>query len=235
MSVEVFVSIAENINEVRSRITAAALRAGRKDLEAIKLLAVTKTVEIGPMEEALAAGISCFGENRVQELVRKAPYFTQEIEWHLIGHLQTNKVKQAVNQAALIHSLDSVKLAQVISESAKAQELRVPVLVQVNVSGEESKFGLEPQEVLDFLQEIAHYPGISVKGLMTMAPRVADPEEARPVFRGLAELSKQIRQRDLPEVSMQWLSMGMSNDFEIAVEEGANLVRVGSGIFGPRR
>ncbi|HWJ03734.1 MAG TPA: YggS family pyridoxal phosphate-dependent enzyme [Verrucomicrobiae bacterium] len=224
--------ITENILEVRQRIAAAAARRGRNPAE-VKLIAVTKTVDIPQMEQALAL-VDGFGENRVQELQRKYPFFPDGPDWHLIGHLQTNKVKQVVGKVSLIHSLDRINLAREISSVAQTLQVAAPVLVQVNISGEESKYGLAPGEVRDFLTTLADFPGIRVQGLMTMAPLAADPEEARPVFRGLAELAGDLARENIPGVSMKFLSMGMSNDFEIAVEEGANIVRVGSAIFGSR-
>lgn len=226
--------IPDNILEVRQRIAAAAVRAGRNP-EDVKLIAVTKTVETPAMDEALRAGIIAFGENRVQELVRKYVCFQGKVEWHLIGHLQTNKVKQVVGKADLIHSLDRVNLAREISAAAQGSGVTVPVLIQVNVSGEDTKYGIDPGETADFVTEVAGYQGLSVQGLMTMAPFVTDPEETRPVFRGLADLAHKIAANKTPGVEMRWLSMGMTNDYEVAIQEGANLVRIGSGIFGARR
>jgi PLP dependent protein len=225
-------SISDNILSVRQRIGAAAERSSR-DPSSVKLVAVTKTVDLEDMEQALATQVEEFGENRVQELLRKYPHFAAKINWHLIGHLQSNKVKQVLGKAQLIHSLDRLSLAQEISRTAQELQLTVPLLVQVNISGEESKYGLSTVEVNDFLAEIHAYPGINIKGLMTMAPLVPHQEEARPVFKGLATLAEDIKRQNYPGVTMNILSMGMSNDFEVAVEEGANLVRVGSAIFGP--
>jgi PLP dependent protein len=225
-------SISDNILSVRQRIGAAAERSSR-DPSSVKLVAVTKTVDLEDMEQALATQVEEFGENRVQELLRKYPHFAAKINWHLIGHLQSNKVKQVLGKAQLIHSLDRLSLAREISRTAQELQLIVPLLVQVNISGEESKYGLSTVEVNDFLAEIHAYPGINIKGLMTMAPLVPHQEEARPVFKGLASLAEDIKRQNFPGVTMNILSMGMTNDFEVAVEEGANLVRVGSAIFGP--
>jgi PLP dependent protein len=225
-------SISDNILSVRQRIGAAAERSSR-DPSSVKLVAVTKTVDLEDMEQALATQVEEFGENRVQELLRKYPHFAAKINWHLIGHLQSNKVKQVLGKAQLIHSLDRLSLAREISRTAQELQLTVPLLVQVNISGEESKYGLSTVEVNDFLAEIHAYPGINIKGLMTMAPLVPHQEEARPVFKGLATLAEDIKRQNFPGVTMNILSMGMTNDFEVAVEEGANLVRVGSAIFGP--
>ncbi len=225
-------SISENILAVRQKIAEAAARVNR-DPAGIKLVAVTKTVEPEAMQDALTAGIQDFGENRVQELVRKQPYFNDWVTWHLIGHLQTNKVKQVIGRASLVHSLDRLNLARELSGAAQPTGLVIPVLLQVNISREDTKYGLAPEEVMDFVAEIASYPGLSIQGLMTMAPLAPDPEETRPVFRGLAEMAQRVKVR-FPSLEIRWLSMGMSNDYEVAVEEGANLVRIGSGIFGPR-
>jgi len=228
------VLIPENIFELRQRISAAAARSGRNP-ESIQLVAVTKTVDTPEMAQALEAGLTAFGENRVQELTRKYDHFSDRVEWHLIGHLQTNKVKQVIGKTALIHSVDRLNLAREISNSAQAFGANVQVLIQVNVSGEDTKYGLAPVELEEFLQEVAGYPGLSVRGLMTMAPFVTDAEETRPVFRRLAELASQISRINVSGVEMRWLSMGMTNDFEVAIEEGANLVRIGNGIFGARK
>ncbi len=225
-------SISENILAVRQKIVQAAVRVNRNPAD-IKLVAVTKTVEPRAMQEALTAGIQDFAENRVQELVRKHPYFEDQVSWHLIGHLQTNKVKQVIGRASMVHSLDRLNLARELSGAAQAKGLVLPVLLQVNISREDTKYGLAPEEVLDFVAEITAYPGLSIQGLMTMAPLLPDPEETRPVFRDLTEMAHRIK-AVLPAVEMRWLSMGMTNDYEVAVEEGANLVRIGSGIFGPR-
>ena len=165
--------------------------------------------------------------------MRKHPYFEDQVSWHLIGHLQTNKVKQVIGRASMVHSLDRLNLARELSGAAQAKGLVLPVLLQVNISREDTKYGLAPEEVLDFVAEITAYPGLSIQGSMTMAPLLPDPEETRPVFRDLTEMAHRIK-AVLPAVEMRWLSMGMTNDYEVAVEEGANLVRIGSGIFGPR-
>lgn len=226
------VDVRANLQQVLERVAAAAARAGRRP-EEIKLVAVTKGVPVEVMKEALAAGVKAFGENRAQELAAKYPLFPPGVEWHFIGHLQTNKVKQVMERACLIHSLDSWRLALEISKRAKERGKTVPVLVQVNVSGEKTKYGLAPGEVKDFLLEVSALPGIAVRGLMTIAPLVDDPEEARPVFRELCRLAARLR-AELPAVDLELLSMGMSNDYTVAVEEGANIIRVGSAIFGPR-
>ncbi|NHM25797.1 YggS family pyridoxal phosphate-dependent enzyme [Desulfofundulus sp. TPOSR] len=224
--------VRENLSHVIEQMTKAAKKAGR-DPGSVKLVAVTKNVSVDIMREALAAGINAFGENRVQELVAKHPQLPVDVEWHLIGHLQTNKVKYIIGKVHLIHSLDSWRLAREISRRAQERGLTVEVLVQVNISGEETKYGLPPGEVRSFVAGVAELPGIRVRGLMTIAPLVSDPEQARPIFRELYQMASWLKQ-ELPELPLDFLSMGMSNDFTVAVEEGANIIRVGSAIFGPR-
>lgn len=226
--------IRRNIEEIKKRIEAAAHRAGRSAAE-VQLVAVTKTV---PPEKIMAAyqmGLRDFGENRVQEMVKKRGELPADIRWHMIGHLQTNKVKYIVDWVYMIHSLDRPSLAAEISKRAKAVGRTVPCLVEVNVAGEESKFGLAPEEVIDFIREVAQMPGIAVKGLMTVAPYTENPEEVRPVFRRLREIAAQVEAEQIPGVEMRYLSMGMSGDFEVAIEEGAHMVRLGTALFGARQ
>ncbi|MGH2586126.1 MAG: YggS family pyridoxal phosphate-dependent enzyme [Dehalococcoidia bacterium] len=218
-------TIADNAAAVRARITAAAERSGR-DATAVRLIAVTKTFPAEMCLAALEAGISDLGENRVQEGVAKAAAIAGQgapAVWHLIGHLQSNKVKPALETFALIHSVHSVELVTAISRRAVAP---VTVLLQANVAGEESKFGLDLDEVPAAYEQIAAMPNVDVRGLMTIAPQTNDPETVRPVFRRLREMAETL---GLPE-----LSMGMSGDYEVAVEEGSTMVRVGSALFGPR-
>lgn len=222
-----------NIAEVRQEIAAAAARSGRSD-SVIKIIAVTKTISVDKIKLALEGGIGALGENRVQEMTSKIPDLPESVEWHLIGHLQSNKVKYIAGRVGMIHSLDSLSLAGEIDRQGKRLGRRVPVLVQVNVAGETTKFGLAPGEVTDFITELSGYTGLAVSGLMTVAPYVTDPEEVRPVFRELGELSGRLKKMDIPGIRMDYLSMGMSNDYKVAVEEGANLLRIGSRIFGER-
>jgi len=195
-------------------------------------VAVTKTATMGQIEEAINAGVKIIGENRVQDAKEKYQILTAGIEWHLIGHLQTNKVKYAVEIFNCIHSVDSIKLAQEIDKRSKQFGKIMDVLVEVNVSGEESKYGIKPEEVKPFIKNISEFLRIKVRGLMTIAPIVKDKEEVRPYFRKLRELSKEIKSKNIENVKMDYLSMGMTKDFEIAIEEGANMVRIGRGIFG---
>lgn len=227
-------SIASNLHIVRDKVSQAALKVGRNP-EDIQIIAVTKTVDIPQMEEAIAAGITAVGENRVQEITKKYPLLKEKVDWHLIGHLQTNKVKYIIDKVRLIHSLDRFSLVKEISKRAQQQGIVMPVLVQVNVAEEESKFGLKVEEVIPFLKDIVGIKGLKILGLMTMAPFVEDAEEVRYVFRDLRNLAEKITKEAIPGVEMKHLSMGMTNDYEVAVEEGATLIRVGTGIFGQRK
>ena len=223
--------IKNNLEIINKKIKKAALRADRNP-EEIKLVAVTKTATIEQIEEAIKAGVKIIGESKVQEAKEKYQIITADIEWHLVGHLQTNKVKYAVEIFDCIHSIDSIKLAKEIDKRSLQFGKITNVLVEVNVSGEETKCGIKPEEVETFLKEISKFSRIRVRGLMTIAPIVEDKEEVRPYFRKLRELSKEIKSKNIKNVRMDYLSMGMSEDFEIAIEEGANMVRIGRGIFG---
>jgi len=224
-------TIKNNLEIINKKIKKAALKANRNP-EEIKLVAVTKTATMGQIEEAINAGVKIIGENRVHDAKEKYKILTAGIEWHLIGHLQTNKVKYAVEIFNCIHSVDSIKLAQEIDKRSKQFGKIMDVLVEVNVSGEESKYGIKPEEVKPFIKNISEFLRIKVRGLMTIAPIVKDKEEVRPYFRKLRELSKEIKSKNIENVKMDYLSMGMTKDFEIAIEEGANMVRIGRGIFG---
>ena len=224
--------IKNNLEIINEKIKKAALKAD-KNPEEIKLVAVAKTATIEQIEEAIKAGVKIIGENKVQEAKEKYQIITADIEWHLVGHLQTNKVKYAVEIFDCIHSVDSIKLAEEIDKRSLQFGKTTNVLVEVNVSGEESKYGIKPEEVEPFLKEISEFSRIRVRGLMTIAPIIEeDKEEVRPYFRKLRELSKEIKSKNIKNVKMDYLSMGMSEDFEIAIEEGANMVRIGRGIFG---
>lgn len=224
-------TIAVNINEIKQNIVRAAQISGRKPSE-IEIIAVTKTVSASDIEGAIAAGICKIGENRVQELNKKYGEIKSSVEWHMIGHLQTNKVRQIVDKVDLVHSLDRWSLALELNKRAASIDKIIPVLIQVNIAKEETKSGLLLEEVISFVKEAMELPNIIIKGLMTMAPFVENPEEVRSVFRALSALSQKITSLDFKGVRMDYLSMGMTNDYEIAIEEGANLVRIGSGIFG---
>lgn len=225
--------IAARVRAVRERLARAALRAGRRP-EEVKLIAVTKNVPVEAIREAVDAGIAAVGENRVQEAQPKVAALGRDVEWHFIGHLQTNKVKYLSAWASYIHSLDRLRLAQELEKQGARAGRKWRVLVQVNLTGEESKYGLAPEQLRPFLEKIGDSAWLEVVGLMTIAPFTADPEETRPVFRQLRELAEALRRQGWPQTMLEHLSMGMSNDFEVAVEEGATMIRVGTAIFGPR-
>ena len=225
--------VTENLKIVEEKIAKACERA-KRDRSEVTLIAVSKTKPEVMIEEAYAAGQRDFGENKVQEICRKKELLPEDIRWDMIGHLQRNKVQQVVNKACLIHSVDSLRLAETISHEAEKKEIKVPVLVEVNVAQEESKFGVTTEETISLVEEIAKLPHIQVRGLMTIAPFVEDPEENRGIFRKLKQLSVDIAAKNINNVNMSVLSMGMTNDYEVAIEEGATMVRVGTGIFGER-
>ena len=226
--------IAQNIAKTQSVINNACNNTGRNSQE-VTLIAVSKTKPVSMLEEAYAAGCRDFGENKVQELTEKYELLSKDIRWHMIGHLQRNKVKYIVGKVFLIHSVDSLRLAEEISKESVKKQVTTSILIEVNIAGEESKFGLsEANAVIDLVSEISLLPGISVKGLMTVAPYVENPEENREYFQALKQLSVDIMQKNIDNVSMDILSMGMTGDYEVAVEEGASYVRVGTGIFGER-
>jgi pyridoxal phosphate enzyme (YggS family) len=222
-----------NIEAIRARIGAAEVRSGRKP-EDVRIIAVTKTVSAERISQAVGFGLTDLGENRVQELNDKYGNVTGKCSWHLIGHLQTNKVKYIIDKVSMIHSLDRLELAQEIQKRAQQAGREMEVLIQVNVSREESKFGIPLQEARDFIMQVSKMPNINVRGLMTIAPAAQDPEEIRWVFAELRKFSIDIKAESIDNIDMDYLSMGMSGDFEVAIEEGANLVRIGSAIFGRR-
>ena len=223
----------ENLKEVQENILKACEKSGRNP-EDVTLIAVSKTKPVPMLQEIYNENIRDFGENKVQELVEKYDELPQDIKWHMIGHLQRNKVKYIIDKVSMIHSVDSVRLAEAIEKEAAKKDICMPVLIELNVAGEESKFGLSVEEVLPFLEEISSYEHLQVKGLMTIAPFVANPEENREVFQKLKKLSVDIAAKNINNVNMSVLSMGMTNDYQVAVEEGATMVRVGTGIFGER-
>lgn len=223
-------SIAENLSAVRERITAACARAGRDPAD-VRLVAVSKTFGPEAVDEAIRAGADLLGENRVQEAAGKIP-LCASAEWHLIGHLQTNKVRHALPLFSMLHSVDTVRLLEALAKEADESGYRPPILLEVNVAGEASKFGFRPEAVADALRAASDLGAPPVEGLMTVPPFRPDPEDVRPCFRALRELRDRLR--DETGFALPHLSMGMSHDFEVAVEEGATFVRVGSAIFGPR-
>lgn len=225
--------IKENLAHVQSRIYAACERANRKQ-EEVTLIAVSKTKPVEMLQEAYESGVRDFGENKVQELMEKIPVMPSDIRWHMIGHLQRNKVKYIVGKVALIHSVDSLRLAEEISRESVKQGVETDILIEVNVAEEESKFGTCVEETLQLVREIAKLPAIHVKGLMTIAPFTENQEENRVHFKKLKQLSVDIEQKNIDNVNMSVLSMGMTGDYEVAAEEGATYLRVGTGIFGER-
>lgn len=225
--------IAANLEEVRARIDQACARCGR-DPKEVTLIAVSKTKPLEDLQAAYAAGSRDFGENKVQEIVSKEPEMPEDARFHMIGHLQRNKVKQVLKHVVMIHSVDSVRLAQQIQEDAVKEGIHVDVLLEVNVAKEESKFGFLPEEVEEALETIRNFSNVHIRGLMTIAPFVEDSEENRPVFQKLYQLAVDIKSKNIDNVTMAVLSMGMTGDYEVAVEEGATMIRVGTGIFGAR-
>lgn len=223
----------ENYREVEAKVQKAAERAGR-DPKEITLIAVSKTKPLSDIEELIRIGVREFGENKPQELRDKYEQVSQPVHFHQIGHLQTNKVKYIIDKAVLIHSVDSMHLAEQIQKEAEKRGLTAQVLIEVNAAEEETKFGVTVEEAPTLVREISTLPNIKIRGLMTIAPFVEDPEENRPVFRRMKQLLLDIKSQNIDNVDMNVLSMGMTNDFEVAIEEGATMVRVGTAIFGAR-
>ena len=222
-----------NLAQVEANIQAACRRTGRKR-EDVTLIAVSKTKPVQMLKEVYNLGVRVFGENKVQELTDKYVQLPSDIRWHMIGHLQTNKVKYIIDKVELIHSVDSLRLAETIEKEAEKKNCTANILVEVNVAEEESKFGLKMSEVIPFMDEISKYSHINVRGLMTIAPFVENPEKNRPIFAALRKLSVDIRHKNVDNSNVSILSMGMTNDYEVAIEEGATMVRIGTGIFGAR-
>lgn len=225
--------VKENLAQVRDNIKRACEKAGRNP-EEVTLISVSKTKPVSLLEEAYAAGSRDFGENKVQEIMDKYPQLPEDVHWHMIGHLQRNKVKYIIDKVSLIHSVDSLRLAQEISSQAQKKRVDIDILVEVNVAGEESKFGISREETLQMIEEMSILPRVHVKGLMTIAPFVTNPEDNREYFRQIRELAVDIGRKNIDNVNMSVLSMGMTGDYMVAIEEGATMVRVGTGIFGER-
>ena len=225
--------IKENISTVKGKIENACSKAAR-DINEIKLICVSKTKPVNMILEAYEAGERDFGENKALELASKYDELPKDIRWHQIGHLQTNKIKYIIDKAYLIHSVDSFHLAEEISKQAVKHNVTANILIEVNVAKEESKFGICPENAVEIIEEIAKLDNICIKGLMTVAPYVEDAEENRTIFAALKQLSVDITRKSIDNVSMEILSMGMSGDYEVAIEEGATYVRVGTAIFGQR-
>ena len=225
--------LADNLELVHKNIREACTSAGRSADE-VTLIAVSKTKPVELLMEAYDAGERVFGENKVQEIMDKYDRMPSDVKWHMIGHLQRNKVKYIIDKVAMIHSVDSLRLAQTIEQEAAKKDICIPVLVEVNVAEEESKFGFHMNEVIPFLEEVFGFSHLKVMGLMTIAPFVDDPEENRDIFRKLKKLSVDIETKNINNITMSVLSMGMTGDYQVAIEEGATMVRVGTGIFGAR-
>ncbi len=224
----------ENLNEINKRIDEAVKRAGRSR-EDVTLIAVSKTVEADIMNASIEVGVTDLGENRVQEIQRKYDDVKKGVKWHLIGHLQRNKVKYIIDKVDLIHSVDSFRLAKEISDRAEKANRIMDILIQVDIAKEDSKFGVDENKVEELIKEILTLSNIKVKGLMFIAPFVYDPEEVRIYFKGMKDLFDRIKKNIKDDkLDMEHLSMGMTNDFEVAIEEGATLLRVGTGIYGKR-
>ncbi len=225
--------IKEQLDEVRERVREACFRAGRAP-EDVTLIAVSKTKPAQAVQEAYDAGARDFGENKVQEILQKKLVLPQDIRWHMIGHLQRNKVHQVIGKAVMIHAVDSLRLAEQIEAEAAKRDLDVDVLLEINVAKEESKYGFFLEDAEEAIRAISAFPHVHIKGLMTIAPFVENPEENRGIFKKLYQFSVDINDKNIDNVTMGVLSMGMSGDFEVAIEEGATMVRVGTSIFGAR-
>ena len=225
--------VKENLEEVEKRIQEACTRAGR-DRSEVTLIAVSKTKPVPMLQEAYDTGIREFGENKVQEMMEKYDQLPDDIHWHMIGHLQRNKVKYLMGKVYLIHSVDSLRLAEEISAQSVKHNVVTDILIEVNIAGEESKFGTSREEAIALVEDVSRLPGIHICGLMTIAPFVENPEDNRIYFRQIRELSVDIDAKKIDNVDMRILSMGMTGDYEVAIEEGATMVRVGTGIFGAR-
>ena len=225
--------VGENYKQIYSLVQDSAHKS-KRDAAKVTLIAVSKTKPVELLQEVYDAGARDFGENKVQEIIAKYDKLPSDIRWHMIGHLQTNKVKYIADKVYMIHSVDTQKLAETISKEAVKVGRIIPILIEVNVAGEDTKYGIRPQECEAFIRSIHHLPGVCIKGLMTIAPYVENGEENREYFKTLKQLSVDIMHKNIDNVSMEFLSMGMSGDYQTAIEEGANLVRVGTKIFGER-
>ncbi|MEK6570255.1 MAG: YggS family pyridoxal phosphate-dependent enzyme [Bacteroidota bacterium] len=227
--------IADNAQQVRERVRKACERSGR-DPQGVRLIAVSKTFDVARVREVLEVGISDIGENFVQELRdKRAELNNPDIRWHFVGHLQSNKVKYIADFISLIHSTDHRSVAEEIDKRGARIGRLIDVLVEVNTTGERTKFGVLPESTIEFVKSLAHLRNLRVRGLMTMGPFLPDPEDSRPAFRTLREFRDEVRNAGIENVEMTELSMGMTNDFEVAIEEGATMVRIGTAIFGPRK
>lgn len=225
--------IKDNLNEVKDKVAQAAIRSGRQP-EEITLIAVTKTLPVEVINAAMTYGVTDIGENKVQEVMDKYEHILNEPKWHLIGHLQTNKVKYIVDKVSLIHSVDSLRLAEEISKRCEKIEKVMDVLIQINVAEEETKFGIQRDEIYELVEQVAGLSNVRIKGLMAIAPNTDDEAALRKYFAEMKDIFETLKKTMYNKTDMTYLSMGMSNDYEIAIEEGANMVRIGTGIFGAR-
>lgn len=225
--------IIENLANVRKNIEESCKKVGR-DVSEVTLITVSKTKPLSDLRIAYEEGSRDFGENKVQELVSKIDEMPSDVKWHLIGHLQRNKVKYIAGKVAMIHSVDSYRLAEEINVQAKKNSCVIPILIEINIAGEDTKFGIKPEEAEELIREISELENVKVSGLMTIAPNVANPEENRAYFKAMKDLFVDISSKNIDNVEMKVLSMGMTNDYTVAVEEGATMIRVGTGIFGAR-
>ncbi|MBW1659314.1 MAG: YggS family pyridoxal phosphate-dependent enzyme [Deltaproteobacteria bacterium] len=226
-------TIKERLEEIRRRMDEAAEKAGR-DPSSIRLIAVSKTKPVSMIREAVAAGVTDLGENYIQEAREKIPQVSGQVRWHFIGHLQTNKAKYAARLFDWIHTIDRVEIADALNRRAGMENRVLRVLIEVNVGKEETKSGVMEEDLFPLVEHVATLPQLSLKGLMVIPPLTADPEEARGYFIKTRRLAEQVAARNIPNVSMEELSMGMTSDFEVAIEEGSTMIRVGTAIFGPR-
>lgn len=224
--------IKENIVQLKKQVVDTCEKIGRNP-EDVQIIGVTKTIDPDRINEAIACGITDIGENRVQEIMNKYDAVSN-VHWHMIGHLQTNKVKYMIDKVKLIHSLDRITLAEEINKRAKQHNITIEALLQVNVAQEDTKFGLDCNEVDDFINKVQEMENIKISGFMTIAPYAEDPEEVRTVFKRLKSMFEEVKAKKMQGVEMKYLSMGMTNDFKVAIEEGSNMIRVGTGIFGQR-
>ncbi len=225
--------IKDNLNDIKDRIAVAAIKSGRQP-EEITLVTVTKTLPIDVINAAITFGITDIGENKVQEVMDKYDHILNEPKWHLIGHLQTNKVKYIADKVSLIHSVDSLRLAEEISRRCEKLETVMDILIQINVADESTKFGIQRDEVFELVEQVSLLTNVRIKGLMTIAPNIDDEQELRKYFAEMKDIFETLKKTMYNRVDMTYLSMGMTNDYEIAIEEGANMVRIGTGIFGAR-
>ncbi len=225
--------IKNNIEIIQDNIGKACTKSGTNP-NTINIVGVTKTIDIPQIEEAIEYGISFIGENKVQEIRDKYDKINKSVKWHMIGHLQTNKVKYIIDKVSLIHSVDSIRLAEEINKRCAKNNKTMDILVQINIAKDDSKFGINPCNIKDFIDKLSNYNNISIKGFMTIIPYVDDSEDARVYFKAMKEIFDSYKTSIIKNIDMKYLSMGMTNDYIVAIEEGANMVRVGTGIFGQR-